>query len=191
MNKKDFMRRLSSYLGGIPGEDREDVISDFEEHFEAGLAEGRTEEDIVDSLGDPKALANQLKASILINQAEKTTSAVNITRAVFASLGIGFFNLVFILGPFIAIVAVLISLFATAIGITASGITVFFASIFGPFFPQYYAVLINPAVAIFSSIGLTCFGILFFIGDIYLAKLLYRLFVRYIKFNLRIITGKE
>lgn len=191
MNKKDFMDRLSSYLGGIPGEDREDVISDFDEHFEAGLAEGRTEEDIADSLGDPKSLANQLKASILIREAGKTTSAVNITRAVFATLGLGFFNLIFILGPFIAIAAVLISLFATAIGITASGITVFITSIFGPFFPQYFTGLINPAVAIFGSIGLTCFGILFFIGDIYLAKLLYRLFVRYIKFNLRIITGKE
>lgn len=101
MNKKDFMNKLSAYLGGISVEDREDVISDFEEHFNEGLAEGRTEEDIADSLGDPKALANQLRASILVSEAEKTTSAVNITRAVFASLGIGFFNLVFILGPFI------------------------------------------------------------------------------------------
>jgi len=191
MNKKDFMNKLSAYLGGISVEDREDVNSDFEEHFEAGLAEGRTEEDIADSLGDPKSLANQLKASIFVREAGKTTSAVNITRAVFATLGLGFFNLIFILGPFIAIAAVLISLFATAIGITASGITVFITSIFGPFFPQYFTGLINPAVAIFGSIGLTCFGILFFIGDIYLAKLLYRLFVRYIKFNLRIITGKE
>ncbi|MBM3701663.1 MAG: DUF1700 domain-containing protein [Actinobacteria bacterium] len=191
MNKKDFMNRLSSYLGGISGGDREDVISDFEEHFKEGLAEGRTEEDIADSLGDPKTLANQMKASILVSEAEKTTSAVNITRAVFATLGLGFFNLVFILGPFIAIAAVLISLFATAISITASGITVFLTAIFGPMFPQYFTGLVNPAAAIFGSIGLTCFGILFFVGDIYLAKWLYRLFVRYIKFNLRIITGKE
>lgn len=191
MNKKDFMYKLSLYLGGIPGEDRQDVISDFEEHFKEGLAEGRTEEEIADSLGDPKSLANQFKASILVSEAEKTTSAVNIIRAVFATLGLGFLNLVFILGPFIAIVAVLISLFASAIAIIATGITVFFASIFGPLFTQYFVIGINPAVAIFGSIGVTCFGILFFVGGIYLAKLLYRLFVRYIKFNLRIITGKE
>ncbi|MFZ3085557.1 MAG: DUF1700 domain-containing protein, partial [Candidatus Hydromicrobium sp.] len=137
MNKKDFMYKLSLYLGGIPGEDRQDVISDFEEHFKEGLAEGRTEEEIADSLGDPKSLANQFKASILVSEAEKTTSAVNIIRAVFATLGLGFLNLVFILGPFIAIVAVLISLFASAIAIIAAGITVFFASIFGPLIPQY------------------------------------------------------
>ncbi len=184
MNKKEFIKKLSSYLAGIAEEDRKDVISDFEEHFKEGLAEGRTEEDIAGSLGDPRSLANQLKASILVNRAEKTTSAVNITRAVFATLGLGFFNLIFILGPFIAIAGVLIALFACAIAFTASGITVFFASIFGPLFPQYFSVLINPAVAIIGSIGLACLGILFFIGCIYLAKLLYRAFVRYIKFNL-------
>jgi uncharacterized membrane protein len=191
MNKKDYINKLSSYLGGIPVEERQDVISDFEEHFKEGLAEGRTEEEIADSLGDPRALANQFKASILVSQAEKTTSAVNITRAVLATLGLGFFNLIFILGPFIAIASVLISLFASAIAVIAAGVTVFFAAIFGPLFPQYFAVLVNPAVAIFGSIGVTCFGILFFVGCIYLSKILYRLFVRYIKFNLRIITGKE
>ena len=191
MNKKDFMYKLSLYLGGIPEEDRQDVISDFEEHFKEGLAEGRTEEEIAGSLGDPKSLANQFKASILVSEAEKTTSAINIIRAVFATLGLGFLNLVFILGPFIAIAVIPVALFAIAIAITAAGITTFFAAIFGPMFLQYFTVLINPAVAIFGSIGVTCFGILFFVGGIYLAKLLYRLFVRYIKFNLRIITGKE
>jgi uncharacterized membrane protein len=191
MNKKDFIKKLSSYLGGIPEEDRQDVINDFKEHFKEGLAEGRTEEEIAESLGDPRSLANQLKASILVNKADKTTSAANITRAVFATLGLGFFNLIFVLGPFIAIAVIPVVLFASAIAITASGITVFFVSIFGPLFPNYFTALINPAVAIFGSIGITCFGILFFIGGIYLSKVLYRLFVRYIKFNLRIITGKE
>jgi len=191
MNKKDFINKLSSCLGGIPVEERQDVINDFEEHFKEAMAEGRTEEEIADSLGDPKALANQFKANILVSKAEKTTSAINITRAVLATLGLGFFNLIFILGPFCAIASVLISLFASAISIIAVGIAVFLASIFGPLFPQYFAVLISPAVAIFASIGVTLFGILFFVGCIYLSKVFYRLFVRYIKFNLRIITGKE
>lgn len=191
MNKKDYINKFSSYLRGIPEEERQDVINDFEEHFKEGMAAGRTEEDIANSLGDPRALAKQFKASILVSQAHKSTSPVNITRAVFATLGLGFFNLIFILGPFVAIVAVLIALFACAIASTATGITVFFAAIFGPLFPHYVSVLFNPAVAIFGSIGVACLGILFFIGDVYLSKLLYRLFLRYIKFNIRIIIGRE
>jgi uncharacterized membrane protein len=191
MNKKEFINKLSSYLGGIPAEDKKDVIGDFEEHFKEGIADGRKEEDIAEALGDPRVLANQFKASILVYQAEKTTSPLNITRAVFATLGLGFFNLIFVLGPFVVTVCVLIALFACAVALAAAGITVFFGTIFGPLFPQYVSTLINPAAAIFGSAGVTCLGILFFIGDMYLGKLFYKLFLKYIKFNIRIITGRE
>ena len=191
MNKKDFLNSLSKYLRGIPREDEQDIISDFEEHFEMGEKEDRTEEDLAKSLGDPKTLAKQLKASLMVARAEKETTAANITRAVFASLGLGFFNLVFILGPFLAVVGILIGLFGAAIGIAAGGITGLLGTIFSPLFPEYFNMIINPAVGIFASIGLACFGVLFFIGDIYLTRGFFRLFIKYIKFNARIVIGKE
>ena len=191
MNKKEFLDNLSKYLRGIPGEDEKDIISDFDEHFEMGKKEGRTEEDLAKSLGDPKALANQLRANIIVAQAEKETTAVNITRAVFATLGLGFFNLIFVLGPFIGVLGILAGLFAAAIGITAGGITGLLGTIFSPLFPEYFNLIVNPAVGIFASIGATSFGILFFIGDIYLTRGFFRLFIKYIKFNARIVTGKE
>ncbi len=191
MNRKEFFKDLSKYLRGIPREDEEDIINDFEEHFDMGEKEGRTEEDLAKSLGDPKALANQLKASIVVAQAEKETTAVNITRAVFATLGLGFFNLIFVLGPFIAVIAVLFSFFVTGISISAAGIVGLLGTIFSPLFPEYFNLIVNPAVGIFASIGAICFGVLFFIGTIYLTKGFFRLFIKYIKFNARIVTGKE
>jgi len=191
MNKKEFLNSLSKYLRGIPGDEEQDIISDFEEHFEMGKKEGRAEENIAESLGNPKALANQLKASIMADRAERETTAANITRAVFASLGLGFFNLIFILGPFLGIAGVLIGLFAAAIGITAGGITGLLGTTFAPLFPEYFNMIINPAAGIFASIGLICFGVLFFIGDMYLSRALFRLFIRYIKFNARIVVGRE
>jgi len=191
MNKKEFLVNLSKHLRGIPGEDKKDIISDFEEHFDMGKREGRTEEDLAKSLGDPKILANQLRANIMVAQAEKETTAINITRAVFASLGLGFFNLIFILGPFIGILGIIAGLFAAAIGISAGGITGLLGTIFSPLFPEYFNLIVNPAAGIFASIGVTCFGVLFFIGDIYLTRGFFRLFIRYIKFNARIVTGRE
>ncbi|HAJ95662.1 MAG TPA: hypothetical protein DCP02_05440, partial [Actinobacteria bacterium] len=123
MNKKEFIDSLLKYLRGIPGDEEQDIISDFEEYFEMGKKDGRTEENIAESLGNPKALANQLRAGIMVARVEKETTAINITRAVLASLGLGFFNLIFILGPFLGIAGVLAGLFAAAIGITAGGIT--------------------------------------------------------------------
>jgi uncharacterized membrane protein len=191
MNKKEYLDNLSKYLRGIPSEDEKDIISDFEEHFEMGIEEGRTEEDLSKSLGEPKALANQLRASIMVAQAEKETTAVNITRAVFASLGLGFFNLIFVLGPFIAVLGVLLTLFITGISIAAAGIVGLLSTIFSPLFPEYFNLIVNPAVGIFASIGAVSFGVLFFIGDVYLTKRFFRLFIRYIKFNARIVTGRE
>lgn len=191
MNKKEFLESLSKYLRGVPREDEQDIMNDFEEHFRMGEEAGRSEEELAKSLGDPKQLANQFRANIMLAQAEKETTAANITRAVFASLGLGFFNLIFVLGPFLAVFAVLIALFAVAVGITAGGITGLLATIFSPLFPEVFNMLINPAVGIFGSIGLICFGVLFFIGNIYLTRGFFRLFVRYIKFNVRLIAGRE
>jgi len=191
MNRKEFFKDLSKYLRGIPREDEEDIINDFEEHFDMGEKEGRTEEDLAKSLGDPKALANQFKASIVVAQAEKETTAVNITRAVFATLGLGFFNLIFVLGPFIAVIAVLFSFFVTGISISAAGIVGLLGTIFSPLFPEYFNLIVNPAVGIFASIGAICFGVLFFIGTIYLTKGFFRLFIKYIQFNARIVKKKK
>lgn len=191
MNKKEFLSSMSKYLRGVPREDEQDILADFEEHFEMGQSQGRSEEELAESLGDPRVLANQFRANIMLNQAEKETTAANITRAVFASLGLGFFNLIFVLGPFLVVLGLLIALFAVAISIAAGGITALLATIFSPLFPEVFNMLINPAVGIFASIGLICFGVLFFIGDIFLTQGFFRLFIRYIKFNVRIISGRE
>ena len=191
MNKKEFLHSLSKYLGNVPRGDEQDIMSDFEEHFEMGKKEGRSEEELAESLGDPRTIAKQFRANIMLARAEKDTTAANITKAVFASLGLGFFNLIFVLGPFLAVFAILIALFAVAVAIAAGGITALIGTIFSPLFPEVFNMLINPAVGVFGSIGLICLGVLFFIGMIYLTRGFFRLFVRYIKFNVRIISGRE
>lgn len=193
MNKKYFMDILSANLKGIPREEKFDIINDFEEHFAIGKENGRSEEELTEALGDPKLIARQMNASSLIKKAEETTSASNIAHAIFASIGLGVLNIIFLLGPFIAVIAVILALFTSAIAVTAAGITGFFGSIFSPLFSNYInsSILINPAVGIFVFLGIGAFGGLFFIGDIYLAKFTYRLTVRYLKFNMRVITGRR
>jgi len=190
MSKKEFLNKLSKYLRGISREDEQDILSDMEEHFRMGEKEGRSEEELAKALGDPRMLANQFRANVMLDKAEKDTNAVNITRAVFASLGLGFFNLVFVLGPFLAVLGVLTGFFAAAVGIAAGGITGLLGTILSPMFPEIFNMLINPAAAAFASIGLTCMGVLIFIGCMYLTRGFFRLFIRYIKFNSRLIAGR-
>lgn len=191
MNKKQYIEKLSRYLKNLPDSEIEDIMSDFEEYFEVGKERGRTEEEISTSLGNPKTIAKEIRLESYLKKAEETTSAANIGRAVFTSVGLSFFNLIFILPLFLAIFAVIVALFAVATSLGAAGITGTVASFFYPLYSQYITFEINMAAQIFAFIGLGAFGILFFIGDIFLSKFIYRMTVRYLRFNLNIIKGRR
>ena len=71
MNKTEYLKRLSDELGHMPYGDVKDIIQSIEEHFDEGLGEGRTEEEIAQSLGDPKELAAEFKDGAKFNQIMK------------------------------------------------------------------------------------------------------------------------
>ncbi len=191
MNKEQFMDTLSKSLRGLPKEEIDDIVYDFEEHFDIGINKGREERELCNALGDPKALAKQMKAESYIKRAEDSVSTQNIFSAVFTSIGLSFFNLLFVLPPFIAIFAIVAALFITAVSITAMGITGFISSVFYPVYSQYVAFDVSPVVGIFTFLGFSSLGVLFFAGNIYLSKGIYRLILKYLRFNLSIIKGRR
>jgi|GEM_PF-2052118 len=73
MNKKEFMRRLKECLVGLNQTDKREILLDYEEHFLDGIKEGRTEEEISESLGDPKEIAENLRK----NNAKSTRGGQN------------------------------------------------------------------------------------------------------------------
>ena len=191
MNKEIFLYKLSRNLKNLPREEVDDIMMDFEEYFEVGLERGRTEEEVASSLGDPGALAKQIRAESYIKKAEETTSAGNITRAVFTTIGLSFFNIIFILPVFLVVFAVVLALFAISIAVSAAGITGMVGSFFYPIYADYLTFAVNPAVGIFAFLGLGAFGILFFTGNVYLWRLMYGGIVKYLRFNLSIIRGRR
>ncbi len=187
MNKQQFISILKEQLKGIPEVDKKEVLFDYEEHFEIGLREGRREEEIASSLGNPKSLAKEIRANYMINKVEESFTAGNFFRAFLSTLGLGFFNLVFILGPFAGIAAALFSLVVAGIAIVGSGIFVIVAS----FFPNLFQNVPSPFVGSFVGISLASFGVLWTIGSMYLNKWFYLLTIKYLKFNLNIIVNRR
>lgn len=186
MNKKDYIDTLRQSLYGLSDEEINEIIYDYEEHFSIGLERGKTEEEIIKELGDPKNIAKSYKASVVIEEAKKNPTTTNILKAILATLSLGFFNLVFVLGPFIGLLGLLIGLYGGAIGVTAGGIGLIFEPIF-PFFINVSFFNIHPGAQFFIGLGMTCFGLLFFILDIYISKFLYNITVKYLRWNLSII----
>jgi len=187
--KKQFMSELKKNLKSLSKEDREEIIEDYEEHFDVGKKKKRTEADIAKSLGKPKQLAKQAKAELLVSKAEKKKSFKNIWKAIFATIGLSFFNLIVMLGPFIAMFAIVISFFAAGFAIAMSGLALVVAA----FLPLefFYIPAFNHLAMFFGGIGLVCLGILFCIGTWYIGKGFSILTIKYIKLNIRIISGEK
>jgi len=57
MNKTEFIDVLEKSLIRLPKADRDDILSDYEAHFAIGVENGKTEEEVSASLGDPHELA--------------------------------------------------------------------------------------------------------------------------------------
>ena len=92
---------------------------------------------------------------------------------------------------FLVVFAVVLALFAISIAVSAAGITGMVGSFFYPLYADYLTFAVNPAVGIFAFLGLGAFGILFFTGNVYLWRLMYRGIVKYLRFNLSIIRGRR
>lgn len=191
MNRAEFLSRLNKLLDYLPSREREDILYDYEEHFRMGISDGKTEKEIVKSFGSPESIAKQYRASLMLEKAEYDTSTTNMFRAIFATISLGFFNIVFVLGPFLGVVGVLLGLFGVSIGVIVSGFSLLLGILLDPLFNSYISIPMafssNPLATVFLAIAFTSLGLIFFIGNCYLTKLLYKITLKYLKFNLRII----
>lgn len=93
-SKKEFLQTLNQHLRGIPIEELDDVLYDYEEYFSAGLQDGRSESELAEALGDPKAIAKQFRADYMVKLAKDTPSLKNLSNALLATIGLGFFKVV-------------------------------------------------------------------------------------------------
>lgn len=181
MNRDQFLFQLESLIKRLPAEERQDIMQDFEEHFALGAMEGKTDEEISASLGSPQQIAKELLVSYHLEKVENTATAGNVVRAVWAVIGLGFFNLVIVLGPFIALLGLLFAGWVISITFVASPLlilldTVLHPELFVPF-------------ELFLSIMLAGLGFFVGIGMYHVTRFLTKGFIRYLKFNVNLVKG--
>ncbi|MFJ9497526.1 HAAS signaling domain-containing protein [Brevibacillus centrosporus] len=183
MTRREFMDEMGSLLSELPDKERLDILADYTEHFLMGIQEGKNEHEIAEALGSPKLLARELLAGYRINQAQSNASVGNMTRAIVATVSLGFFNLIFVLGPFLALIGVLISCYCVAVTLLAAplGMVVQYGI---PTISQERLFLLFGSLA---SVGL---GGMLIIGLLRLTRWMYRQFLRYLQFNVQMIRGK-
>lgn len=181
MNKREFLNELASQLKKVPEHDRKEMLSDFEEHFELGMTNEKSEEEIAKDLGNPKLIAKDLLVDYMVSQAETDQSVKSMFQAVIATISLSFFNIIFLLGPIVAVIGVYLALSASAITLTLSPLVLIISLIFyGP---------TDIVVEFFMGLILCSLGVLMSIAMIYVGKFLYKMILKYVKFNIRIVKG--
>jgi uncharacterized membrane protein len=194
MTKEKFLSDLKGALGRMSDEERREVVYDYEEHFRMGLAAGKTEDQISQSLGNPRLIGRSYAMESLLEEPKGggDVKAASVLRAVFASISLTFFNVIFILGPFLGLVGVLIGLWATAVALAASGVGVVLFPIGALVAPGLFSMVgMNLAFVIFAGIGVAGLGLLAGIGMWKLTQLFVRGTAAYLRFNARIVTRRK
>ena len=183
MTKEQFLEELKRQLKKLPNQELEEVLRDYDEYFMIAQSEGKQDQEVIQSLGSPKQIAKELLATYYIEEMQKTASVQNISRAIWAGLGLGFLNLIFILGPFIGVVATVVSLWFSAIVFVLTPLLVLIL------------VAINIQIFtwfnLFASIALCGIGILLNIGLYYITALLKKWTIQYLKLNVSIVKGER
>ncbi len=77
MTKTEFLQELYNHLQPLSANERDEIIQDFEEHFSAGIENGKTEEQICAELGNPYTCALQYLRQPAGNAQGNSTSAAN------------------------------------------------------------------------------------------------------------------
>lgn len=181
MNKEQFLKQLNDGLGKLPEYEREDIIQDFHEHFDIGLNEGKSEQEIISSLGSPQKIAKEMVATYFVDQVETSSSAGNVMRATWAVIGLGFFNLIIVLGPFIGIVAIVLGGWVMSAGFTVAPLLVLLNRLIYPSSLHLFDL--------FTSIALCGLGLFIGVGMYYLTRAAISGFNRYLKFNINFVKG--
>lgn len=191
MNKTEFILELRSQLAGLPPADIDDVVRDQVEHIDEAVASGRTESDAVAGLGNPKEFAASIKAYSKIQRAGSSTSAKertsNMLGAVFAVVALAPFNIIFVLGPFMGLVGVLMAFWGISLALLAASLAAFLAFFTTVVFSSFEPLLM--AWYFFLSVGLIGLSILLLFGMTKVTHLFGQLTLRYLKWNLNLLQG--
>ncbi|TPG73254.1 DUF1700 domain-containing protein [Brevibacillus laterosporus] len=182
MNKDAFLHELKTRLSAISDEEREDILYDYTEHFQFGVEAGKSEIEIIEKLGSTKMIAKELLATYHLEKAENQPTLTNLFGVFVAMIGLSFMNLIFILGPSIVIVGLLVAGWGISIAFILSPILAVLSVIMFDLSSQW--------LQLFVAIILCGVGILLMNGMYYTTAFMYKLFIRYVKMNITIVKSK-
>jgi uncharacterized membrane protein len=183
MNRSQFLTGLRSGLSGLPEEEIDEIVDDYNAHFSDGLAAGRSEESVAAALGHPSRLARELKAEAGLRRWEEKRSPGNFVAALLALVGLVAVDLIFLLPILFIVALVLFVCGVVVLALVVAGVTVV-ASIFGWSDINSLAEVLARG---FAGVGLVAGGVGFGALLLLVLELLIRLLGRYARLHYQLL----
>lgn len=189
MNKHDYIKQLTKELNGLAQSDIDDIIRDQEEYFREAVSSGRDEASVISSLGEPAAFAKELKAEYQIkvaaSESQIPAQAKGVFKAILALCVLAPFNLIFILGPFLAVCASIVAFFATDLVFGLLGVVGILVSL-------VFVFTLSPLIGFtgfFGGVALLGLAIVGFVLMCYITGGFMKVMVSFLKWNINFVTG--
>ena len=162
----DYLNKLEKSLRYMSADEKAEIVQDYREHFEIGLEAGKSEQQIIAALGDPRELAKMYTALGATRRAHESKSVKDTWQMLGAIARYKVGGGILMASLYFAALSAMLVLFAAAVGlIGGGGAGIVFAVML--FIKGYAAYGI---LAVFTSIALVSGGLLGFIANIKLWK---------------------
>lgn len=133
MKRNEFIKRLKAGLKGMPQDDIADIAADYEAHFDAGIAEGRSEEEVAAALGNPARLARELRFEAGFQNWHSERSPSSAWSAILAFMGLATIDILILMPIVLPIIGVVFGLFVAVLACFIAGGFILIAGPFGGF----------------------------------------------------------
>lgn len=130
MTREDFLKKLRRGLSGMPSAQIEDIMADYEAHFDAGAQAGRSEEAVASALGDPKRLARELRVEAGIRRWQEERNPSSAVAAIVAFISLGAIDIIILLPILVFLIFLLFTFYLASFAVLVAGAVVFLV---GPF----------------------------------------------------------
>jgi uncharacterized membrane protein len=193
MTKLEFLSELKNELKSLPKFEVDEILRDQDEYISDAIRMGRQESEVIDSLGKPKVFAKNLIAETHINSAFESEAFSdkfkNVFRALFAVIALAPLNLIFVLGPFVALCAVLFAGWVSTLALLGSSLFTL-----GLFFKKLIFIEVGiwaHLSTLFFTLGTIGLAVLSVFFVVYISKCFASLTISYLKWNMHFIRGRS
>lgn len=192
MNKQQYLDKLELELRRLNVSKVNDVLADYNEHFMMGQGKGKSEQEIIDKLGDPLTVAKAYQAENFIATMESSNAQDKVgffAKAFGRALILTPFNFFMIIGPFLVLACLMFGGWAVALTICGTGVGIALALL--TLIPLSGFSFWAGGAAFFTAIFLGSLGLLFLMGMLFVSKLVVLFFVNYMKWNIDFVKGSR